>query len=59
MGSPATWEVPCEETHRVRHLIIYKTSILHMYSKGRYTHTYTNATVHLFTAKTRFLEAFK
>lgn len=39
-GSTATWEVPCEETHRVRHLIIYKTSILHMYSKGRYTHIY-------------------
>lgn len=39
-GSTATLEVPCEETHRVRHRILYKTSILHIYSKGRYTHIY-------------------
>lgn len=40
MGSPATWEVPCEETHRVRHLIIYIKPVFYIYTAKGDIHTH-------------------
>lgn len=37
----------------------YIKPVFYIYTVRGDIHTYTNATVHLFTAKTRFLEAFK
>lgn len=57
-GTTATWEVP------VRRLTesdteLYIKPVFYIYTVKGDIHTCTNATVHLFTAKTRFLEAFK